>query len=344
MKNPFERIEQKESGEFGNNVEIDVELARHGEKGSFNASRIANPEKVVELAKGKDLSGYDVVAVRTTPIERAVHTGMKIEEGFESNDTFVMDDEKKKVNLRVRDLPTGVISKEGVIVKKIMNESSESKDVNLISPQIRQAYKEATEKSASSSLKKENAGVALWIKYLMDDLDYLKKIIDKTDGSKENSDKEESIIKNFKDKQVKEDGISVLEVVLRMTEHFKKYVEASNRLKNDSKVFVYDVNHAGFIEPFLVYLLQDQIEEDPVCSDGSDILEKMGGAFEPNEAVNISIKRKEKNGKVSIKFRLRGKEYDLDVEPDKNIFTKSGNLLKEITIADVISGKRNGGN
>ena len=106
----------------------------------------------------------------------------------------------------------------------------------------------------------------------------------------------------------------MLEVVLRMIKHLNNYIKVTNRLKDGTKGFIHEVNHSGFIEPFLIYLLKENIHEDPVRAEGKSDLEKIGGGFEPNENVRMSIKRLEKDGAVKVQFICRDKTYNLDDE------------------------------
>lgn len=300
-------VEKKER-KYGENVALDIDLARHGKKGSFNSSRIENVEETSQIAQDEDLSGYDVVAVRTTPVERAVHTALTMKEGFEINDTL----QQGGVNVRARELPTGILSEDGVNIKEIMRESKTTKDVNLISPNIREQYKQAVLGSEGSTWQKENAGVEVFIGIMQSNLKELGRALD--DLSQSNNLSEEAMreTERFKVKQKAENGMSMLEVVLRMVKNIGNYTEVTNRLKSGTKAFIHEVNHSGFIEPFLIYLLDEQVRENPIAADGKSDLEKLGGGFEPNESVRISIKREEKDGLVKLHFKFRGKEYEID--------------------------------
>lgn len=314
-----------EKNDFGTNVSLDIDLARHGEKDSFNSARIKNVDETVAIAKTQDLTDYDIVAVRTTPIERAVHTAQAIQDGFLSNESLVSD----TVNVRVRELPTGVHSVEGTNIERIMSETDMSKDLNLISPRIREQYKLAVEGKEGSSWDKENAGVQLFIDLMESNLESLSHVIKDLSDSKEFTNEARIEIENLKKLQKDEGGMSMLEVVLRMSKHLQNYIEVTNRLRTNTKGYIYEVNHSGFIEPLLVYLLKKQIKENPVNSEGKTDLEKIGGGFKPNETVRISIKRQEKDSAPIIRFELRGKTYELETEND-SILLRSEQLLGAI--------------
>jgi hypothetical protein len=308
-----------EKGNFGNNVSLDIDLARHGKKGSFNASRIENFEETKEKAMHQDLRGYDIVAVRTTPLERAVHTGLAMKEGFGQNETLPQD----SVNVRVRELPTGILSVDGVEIDEIMKQSDSSKDLNLISPRIREQYKKAVQGKEGSSWDKENAGVQAFIDLMEANVALLRPVVAELTQGKELSDEAKSTLEQFKNEQKEAGGMSMLEVVLRMSKHLGNYTEVTNRLKNDTKGYIHEVNHSGFIEPMLVYLIKDKIEADPLKAESMTTLEKMGGGFEPNEKVNIHITREKKNDTPILTFTLRGKTYHLDA----NRLSESTKLL-----------------
>jgi hypothetical protein len=124
-----------------------------------------------------------------------------------------------------------------------------------------------------------------------------------------------------------EGGMSVLEVTLRMVEHFiGHYSEVSNKSKSDSRTLIYEVNHSGFMEPFLVYLLHEQIVADPVA-EGYTALEKLGGAFRPNENFRISLLRERKDGDIALRFMLRGKTYVMDAKSVSDTLTENEKLL-----------------
>lgn len=315
---PLMKAESKEN-KYGENVSLDIDLMRHGKKGSFNSSRIENVEETSQIAQNEDLSGYDVVAIRTTPVERAVHTALTMKEGFEGNETV----QQGEVNVRARELPTGILSEDGVNIEEIMKESKVTKDVNLISPNIREQYKQAVLGSEGSTWQKENAGVDVFIGIMQSNLKELEHTLDDLSRSKNLSEEAMRDIERFKVKQKAENGMSMLEVVLRMAKSIRNYTEVTNRLKSGTKAFIHEVNHSGFIEPFLIYLLNEQVRENPIVADGKSDLEKLGGGFEPNEGVRISIKREEKDGPVKLHFKFRGKEYEID---DKKL-TQSNALL-----------------
>lgn len=320
----------KESKEklFGNNVSLDIDLARHGKKSSFNASRIENVEETSDIAKSKDVSGYGVIAVRTTPVERAAHTALAMKEGFIKNESY----NKSKLNVRVRNLPTGILSTGGISIEKIIEETDQTKDINLISPKIRELYKQAVQNTNGSTWEKENAGVDLFINLMKSNVDSLGHVIDDIKSSRGLYSSEEAKIEveEFKNTQQKEGGMSILEVVLRMIKHLQNYIKATNKFKNDTKIFVHEVNHSGFIEPFLIYFLEDKILENPVNEKGKNDLEKIGGGFEPNESVGISIKRKEKDGDVEVFIKLRNKTYHLNNDQVFKKFLQSEKLLSLI--------------
>lgn len=313
---------------FGNNIILDIDLARHGEKGSFNSARIENAEETFEMAKNEDLSDYDIVAIRTTPVERAVHTAQVTREGFLNNKTFRSD----TVNIRVRELPTGVHSSEGVNIKKILGESDASKDVNLISQHIREQYKLAVQNKEGSSWKKESAGVELFINLMQSNLKVLERVINdlKSGVLSEEAKKE---IEKFKADQKNEGGMSILEVVLRMAKHLQNYTKVTNKLKSDTKVYIHEVSHSGFIEPFLIYLLNKKIIDNPINPDGKTDLEKLGGGFKPNEKLRINIERQERGGPVKLSFQLRGRTYKMEIDDtNNNKLAQSEELLNLIKL------------
>ena len=331
MSNTFEGnlITNKESEKklFGNNVLLDIDLARHGKKSGFNSSRIENVEETSEIAKSKDVSDYDIIAVRTTPVERAVHTALATRNGLMEN----KNSNRNTVNVRVKNLPTGILSTGGVNIEKIMEETDQTKDINLISPHIRELYKQAVQSTQGSTWEKENAGVELFINLMKSNVASLKHTINDLGSLDDLSEEAKMEIEKFKSTQQKEGGMSIIEVVLRMVKHLQNYTKATNKFKNDTKIFIHEVNHSGFIEPFLIYLLDKEISENPINANGRSALEKIGGGFEPNESIGISIKRKEKGGKVEISFKLRDKVYYLDIN-DKlhNKITQSEKLLNLI--------------
>ncbi|HEY4494962.1 MAG TPA: histidine phosphatase family protein [Patescibacteria group bacterium] len=338
-----EQFLESQEKKRGHNIVLDLYLARHGKKSSFNAARIDNPEEVQEMAKTMDIEGYDYVGVRTTPIERAVDTAHHIKEGFEDN-SFMDVSKKSDIKVRVRNLSSGILSKDGTIVENILKEGESSKDINLISPAIREHYKQAVLAASDSNWDKENAGVNAFIEIMESEMKELDITLQELERGEEFSEEAEKEINAFKNRQFEADGISMLEVALRMSKHFNKYIESTKRFDDNSKILLYEVNHAGFIEPELAYLLREQINQDPVNPDGNNILEKLGGAFQPSEAVKISIKREDDEAPAEVAFDLRGKSYSLTIDGKTDIFNKSERLLKAISISDKILTKRHGNN
>ena len=203
MKNPAENPSLMNTGfkesKHGNNVSLDIDLARHGKKGSFNSSRIENVEETSEIAQAEDLNSYDIVAVRTTPVERAVHTALVMREGFEKNETL----KQEAVNVRAKKLPTGILSKDGVSIGKIMEAAETSKDVNLISPSIREKYKQAVLNAEGSTWEKENAGVEVFIDNMQSNLKDLGHVRAELVNSETLSKESMQELQEFKDKQIK---------------------------------------------------------------------------------------------------------------------------------------------
>ncbi|MCU0680162.1 MAG: hypothetical protein MUF50_02545 [Planctomycetes bacterium] len=341
MFSPKETIKQPERPE-NYEVVLDINLSRHGKKASFNATNIEDSEKIANLAKIEDLQDYDLVAVRTTPVERAVRTGLKYQEGFSENKTYAQE---AKVNIRINEDISPIKSKGGKNIKEITKETEESKDINLLTEDFRKKYREAIEQDEFSSFDKENAGVLAWTEQMFEEMISLKQTFQDLSESKNLSELAKEEIKEFREKQLQSGGISILENSLKMTEQLNHYIKASDRYTKSSKILIQEINHAGFIEPFLIYLLKDDLEKKPINSEGKDIVEKIGGAFEPNETVKISIKRKKDSKKelnqLAIVIQLRNQEYVLHInEVENNIFKVSEKLLKEIGISDLILQKK----
>jgi hypothetical protein len=334
---------ESQESKWGNDVTLDIHLARHGKKASFNAARIDNPDEVQQEANQLDLSDYDYVGVRTTPVERAVDTAQWVREGYENNPT-VEQPNGRDIKLRVRQLSSGILSEGGTNIEEILKDAEASKDVNLISPDIRERYKEAVLAAPDSDWDKENAGANAFVQMMQTDMAELPTAFKELESGQEFSEQARQEIAAFKQKQLDVGGISMLEVALRMGSHLEKYVRLTKHLNNDSKVFLYEVNHSGFIEPDLAYLLRDQIESDPVSPDGQSTLEKMGGAFQPSEDVKISIKREGREQPVQVLFGLRGKQYSLVVDGRSDILTRSRKLVKELSVADEVLNNRYGSN
>jgi len=331
MKENFERElnskKESEKKEFGNDVLLHVDFSRHGKKADFNAPRIKNFKEISKEAEAEDLTDYDVVAIRTTPVERSVHSALAKQEGLQQNKSY----NKDTVNVRVRNLPTGVLSTEGVKIEKIMEKTDESKDVNLISPRIRELYKQAVQSTEGATWEKENAGVEVFIKLMKSNIESLKHVIYDFKNSDDLSSEAIQELKEFNKTHKEKNEMSMLEVTLRIMKHFKYYIKATNKFRSDSKIFISEINHSGFIEPFLIYLLNEQILENPIDGDGKSELEKIGGGFEPNESVGITIRRKKKDGDVEITFKLRNRIYNLNINDNaSNIFIESERLLNLI--------------
>ncbi|HRY82473.1 MAG TPA: hypothetical protein P5232_02110 [Candidatus Moranbacteria bacterium] len=274
-------------------INVIIEMARHGKKNGFNSSRISNSEEIAEMAENIDLSGFQSVEIHTTPVERAVHTAQSIQSGFKKQGA--------DTEIKIQEMASGILSSAGTSIEAIMAKSESSKDLNLISPEIREEYKLAVENHIASSWSKEDAGVGAWIKIMKKEIEFLKK-----NGAEK-----------FKSDQLKKNGISVLEVVLRICSYLINI--------NGENKFVYSINHAGFIEPLLVYLLAEQITENPV-RDGLDVFQKMGGAFEPSESVKIILKGEK------VIFHLRGKIYEINREK----LEKEAKKLESISIANQV--------
>ncbi|MDP1619879.1 MAG: hypothetical protein Q8L11_01655 [Candidatus Moranbacteria bacterium] len=281
---------------------VSVVLARHGKKGAFNSNRIANPEEVRGMASKFDLSGYDMIGVRSTPIERAVHTAVCVCEGLAEAGFHA--------TVEVCELTSGVLSTAGTDADAILQNSTASKDLNLISQEIREVYKNAVESCDGSSWSKEDAGVNAWVLLLAEEVKALGCL-----GSEE-----------FKAEQLRRNGISMLECVLRMAKHMLGYIELASSGKSS---WFYEVNHAGFIEPWLVYFLATQIDAMPVAT-GHNTFFQMGGAFEPSEAVTLSFSSE------GIAVELRGKRYAIAV----SVLQQAVRLLDEIAISEQILALR----
>lgn len=334
-------IESEKGDVWGNNVILDIQLVRHGKKASFNAARIENPDEVKKAASEFDLSSYDYVGVRTTPVERAVDTAQWAREGYKENPTVK---NKEAVKVRIKKLSSGILSESGTVIKDILKDTENTKDLNLISPDIREKYKEAVLAAPDSDWEKENAGVNAFIEILESEIRSIPTALHELDSNQDFSEQALQEIEALKTKQLNSGGISILEVALRMGSHLEKYARLTQHLKNESKVFFYEVNHSGFIEPDLVYLLKEQIESNPVNPDGQTILEKIGGAFEPSEGVKISIKREQRDGSAMMIFEIRGKQYTLEVSGQTDKLTKSKRLLDAVGISEKILSQRHGEN
>jgi hypothetical protein len=299
---------------FGRDVHLFIELARHGKKDSHNAMRITNAAETAEIASNKDLSRYDLVAIRTTPVERAVDTALYVQGGYEGNETVEHD----TVNVRVRESQAPILSAGKTNIGEIMKDTDVSKDVSYISPKLRQEYKEATEKAVDSSFDVETAGVEVFLANMRSDMDVLGGVISDLENGRELSNESLLELETFVRNQKLEGGKSILELVLRMNRQLEHYINVTSRLKSKSNTFIHEVSHSGIIEPFIAYLIGKQIEENPVDESGHNIISLMGGAFKPNESMGISINRDDKESSVEIIIELRGKSFPVTYDPDAN--------------------------
>jgi hypothetical protein len=199
----------------------------------------------------------------------------------------------------------------------------------MLSPKIREGYAKAVQESEGSTLGQENAGVEYFVSLMDTDLAALTHTRQELKIGEVLSQDALQEITRFKETQDlgREGGMSVLEVVLRMVGHFiKHYSEVSNRSKSDSRTLIYEVNHSGFMEPFLLYLLKEDILADPIAT-GSTALEQLGGAFRPNEGFRISLLREKKDGDVTLNFIIRGKVYSIDPKSLQTMLAGNDRLL-----------------
>ncbi len=297
-----------EKKDVGNNVRLEIEFGRHGTKDDFNAREIIDAEKVTAIARSRDISKYNLVSVRSTPVPRAVDTLRAIEEGYADNPTL----SAQKVTARIQTRPTGVLNSGGTHRVSISAEASE--DINIMSPHLRELYKNAVNDDPESTWKKEDAGVQVMIRNLSDKLGMINRTRQEIAQSRPLSDESRKELQEFKALRAEEGGISILEVSLRFTEHLASYLDATGRLQSNTSALIDEVNHAGFIEPFLLYLFGDLLLGSPVRPDGVTDLDKIGGAFEPNEKVTLIIERKQRGELPSLILKLRDRIYTIPPE------------------------------
>lgn len=249
------------------------------------------------------------------------------------------EDIKKKINVRARNLPTMIFSKANTEIKKIMG-TEEDLNFSIMAKGVEDHYLNAAA-AAENPKAREEAMTKSMLNSLEEDKREIAVAIRDLETGNSFSPEAEEEMRIFREKYEKEEGVSMLEIILRAAKYYKNHIDLAGRLDNGSKVFLKEENHSGIIEPLLIHLLGDQIEVNPVNPEGKTTLEKLGGTLEPSERVKISIQRISNAEPVIIEFGFRGKRYSLEINGKDDILTKSVKLLEKIGIATkVLERKR----
>lgn len=211
-------------------------------------------------------------------------------------------------------LPTGELAPTGFEQAKIAGEEMETtlKGPKVYHSEVKRAEDFGkTIQEATKSQKAYKARMRLEIGMTGYSKDFLKKWSEMTKEKGANGVMQWWL--DFGKEKPDPESISPYEIASRFAKHALTHTKMTERYYSGSKVDMINASHGSIMEPFVAFALGDQIEKDPVNSEGKNLVEKMGGAFTTAESFEIDTSINEE-GKKTLKVKLRGKEYDLPEE------------------------------
>lgn len=110
------------------------------------------------------------------------------------------------------------------------------------------------------------------------------------------------------------------ELASAVAKHIMRFVNASSRLPSNVEGTLINITHLPTLLSFLKNTIGENINQNPINSEGGNFVEKIGGPINPAEQINLKIHRNNP-GSCEIAVQLRDKEFSIDPETLKSLAT-----------------------